>query len=192
MPPLPLIAIPIALAALHQVAGREIPKAVNKAIEDGVSKKVDAFLADSQQSIQKDTVIYTGLIFVSLSSLLLTHVGLLPASLRFALFILVYTIPLIFTLRFLFRLARFAPQVLNLKADLTAAVSHEIETSGMKRKVVLKLYETRTPEQLAAQAVGQTLFKLLDSAKENWKIWAYHLGCYLVSYLALLLLRFQI
>jgi hypothetical protein len=192
MPPLPWIAIPIALAAIHQVAGREIPKAVTRAIENAVDKRVKAFLIDWEQSIRKDTAIYTGLILVSLSSLLFNYLGLLPDNLRVGLVILVYTVPLLFTLRFLFRLAQFAPRVLNLKAELTAAVSHEIETSGMKRKVVLKLYETRTPEQLAAQAVGQTLFKLLDSAKENWKIWAYHLGCYLVSYLVLLLLRFQV
>jgi hypothetical protein len=192
MPPLPWIAIPIALAAIHQVAGREVPKAVTKAIEDAVAKRVETFQIDWEQSIRRDTAIYTGLILVSLSSLLFTYLSLLPDSIRLGLFILVYAIPLIFTLRFLFRLAQFAPRVLNLKAELTAAVSHEIETSGMKRKVILKLYDSRTHEQLAAQAVGQTLFKILDSAKENWKIWAYHLGCYLVSYLALLLLRFQI
>jgi len=190
MPILP-IAIAIGLVA-DRIASNQIPKKVTAGIQKMVTKKLKAFELEWQASIKRDTQLFTGLAFLTLLCVGLNQAGFLPANVHLGVVFIAYGVPLFFTLRFAWQVVQYGPRILSLNEHLTTQIKSYIEGAGLGKKALLSIYDSRTPEQLAEVAVGKAVFTFLEFAKQNRKTWLTLLACYLLSYVALLTLRFQI
>jgi hypothetical protein len=187
---IPLVVWPIAIFLADRGLRNKIPKTLDKIIQREVTKALNTFESEWQAAIKRDTKLFTVLAAITLTCVSLKWAELLPNALEQIVVLVAYGVPLFFTLWLAWRVVQFAPRVFHLQAELTERIRAEFKNAGLGKRVLASLFESRTPEQLAEVSVGKAVFTFLEFAKQNGKTWLTLLGCYLLSYVALLTLRF--
>ena len=187
------VTIAISLAGLlHKGAKVVVPMQVEKRIQTEVNRFFQEAEERATAQIQRVTRIYLALTAFTLCNALLYSLGVLPNWLNRICILLVWLVPLVQTLGFIQNIRRIGPRILNLEHELTERIKQSIQEQRLDKKVAKAIYDSRSPKQYAEIAIGKSVFRGLDLIKKNQKAWGVLLGSYLLSYAALLIVRFGV
>ncbi|MGZ3698372.1 MAG: hypothetical protein ACXVCH_09785 [Bdellovibrionota bacterium] len=166
-----------------------IPTIVNSEIEVELARSIFNFERSTAASIQRNTLIYASLAVFSTLNLFVLNYGHQSAFVRNAVVVVLWAIPFSMTLRFLISLRKGLPRVLRPKEEIIQAFRKTIESSGILKQALLKIYEPRTLDQLVDAALVAGGKQALQLLQKRWRAWVYQIGAMGTAYFCLALSR---
>ena len=190
--PEPLSIVFGVLWGAHKIAQQEVPKRIERRIQEKIDAKLVVFEQSWRREVQKNTRLCACLAGLALTCIVLNAANMVPASLHQLVVAVVFLVPLYLSLRFVQKVYQYAPKALNLRQEIIQLIEETLDNASLAKRVVRAIYDSRTPHQFAEIIVGKVVLSFFDFAKREWKSWLILLGCYVLSWIALIILRFQL